>query len=162
MGTLSGMQLVFHGGLCCGIKTIYRMGYGPDAPEHENPALEKVPINNIDQCGGDVSSDERFFHMDAPEESGKDRLDRYIEYMKKYRPKNVLEVVLAESAYRHSCQMVWKPILEERGFKCVTSHKNSNSGNTIHIFHLLIDEDYLEDEDDDYDEDYDDYFDDED
>lgn len=138
MASLSGMQLVFHGGKCCGIKTVYCMG---GAPTESQPALQKLARrNNRDQNYGEVSSDMRFFTNDAPEESGKDRLKRYIEFMEKNRPRNVLEVVICESQYGWTDQKAWVPTLEEFGFKMVNRHSNSNSGNHIQIWHLNIGE----------------------
>lgn len=139
MASLSGMQLVFHGGKCCGIKTVYCMGTSPDE-KHE--ALEKLARrNNRDQTYGDVSSDMRFFTDDAPEESGKDRLKRYITFMERNRPRNVLEVVLCEfSRCEWQDQTAWVPTLEELGFKLVNRHSNSNSGNFIQIWHLNVGE----------------------
>lgn len=152
MASLSGMQLVFHGGKCCGIKTVYCMGTSPDE-KHE--ALEKLARrNNSDQSYHEVGSGIRFFSDAAPEESGKARLKRYIEFMEKNRPRNVLEIVLCESSrYEWQDQTAWVSTLEELGFKMVNRHSNSNSGNHIQIWHLNIGEtsdvSATEDDDDD-------------
>jgi len=145
-----GMLLVFHGGLCCGIKTVYNMGY---KPEDSHKELKAVPRDDRDKNGFDTSSKDRFFHLEAPKETGKERLQRYIEYMKKYRPQNILEVCLASSYSKDYNQIHnWGPVLEEFGFKCVTKATNSNSSNTVAIYHLVIDEGSPDDdEDDDYD-----------
>lgn len=139
MASLSGMQLVFHGGKCCGIKTVYCMGTDPAVSQ---PSLEKMARrNNRDQTYGDVSSDMRFFTDSAPEESGKDRLQRYITFMERNRPRNVLEVVLCESSdHEWQDQSAWVPTLQELGFKMVNRHSNSNSGNFIQIWHLNVGE----------------------
>lgn len=152
MASLSGMQLVFHGGKCCGIKTVYCMG---TSPAETQPSLGKLARrNNHDQSYHEVSSGIRFFSDAAPEESGKARLKRYIEFMEKNRPRNVLEVVLCESSrYEWQDQSAWVPTLEELGFKMVNRHSNSNSGNHIQIWHLNIGEtsdvSATEDDDDD-------------
>lgn len=139
MASLSGMQLVFHGGKCCGIKTVYCMGTDP---AENQPPLEKLSKrNNHDQSYHEVGSGIRFFTDDAPEESGKARLKRYIEFMERNRPRNVLEVVLCESSrYEWQDQTAWVSTLEELGFKLVNRHSNSNSGNFIQIWHLNVGE----------------------
>jgi len=165
--SLPGMQLVFHGGKCCGIKTIYGLGYGPNAPTAIQPALEALPKrDDRDQCGWDCSSEDRFFHEEAPKESATDRLDRYIDYMKRRRPCNIVEIVIAirNDNFDWSCQRFWPDVLKEKGFKEVNRHLNSNSGNTCAVFHLNIDEDYpgkddshpWDEDDDDCDDDYED------
>lgn len=137
MSKLAGMQLVFHGGKCCGIKTVYQMDTDP---ESKHNSLDKIPQNNGDQSYHDVGSDKRFFHLDAPYESGYDRLKRYIEYMEKYRPRNILEVVIIKSPkYSWQDQSKWIPVLEGFGFTQVNEHTNSNSGNIVCVFHLNVD-----------------------
>jgi len=134
------MQLVFHGGLCCGIKTIFSMGTNPDSKDYAIPQIAK---DDRDQNGSSVTSDTRFFHEAAPEEKGTARLDRYIDYMKRRRPCNILEVVIAiNSKYSWIDQSRWIPELLSRGFKEVNRHLNSNSGNTCVVFHLNVDENY--------------------
>ena len=138
MASLSGMQLVFHGGKCCGIKTVYCMG---TSPTEYQPSLGKLPRrHNHDQSYHEVNSGLRFFTDAAPEEPGKARLKRYIEFMEKNRPRNVLEVVICESGYDWMDQSDWVPTLKEFGFKMVNRHSNSNSGNHIQIWHLNVGE----------------------
>lgn len=160
---LHGMQLVFHGGKCCGIKTIYGLGYGSVCTTATMSPLEKIPRDDTDQGGGSVNSDKRFFHEEAPKENATERLDRYIAYMKKRRPGNLLEVVLAwpdHKDYEYMSQEPWVPVLLERGFKEVARQLNSNSGNICAVFYLNIDEEWPGKEksriaDDDCDDDYD-------
>lgn len=138
MASLSGMQLVFHGGKCCGIKTVYCMGTSPVEKHESLVALSRR--NNSDQTYGEVGSGMRFFTDSAPEESGKDRLQRYITFMERNRPRNVLEVVLCESSSDWQNQTAWVPTLEGLGFKMVNRHSNANSGNFIQIWHLNVGE----------------------
>lgn len=128
------MKLIFHGGKCCGIKTIYDLGISPSFLAPELPAIE---LNNSDIHYHDVSSNQRFFHEAAPEETLLARLDRYIEYCRRRRPQHLIEIVLAKGAYCD--QKAWYPVLEERGFKRVSSTQNSNSGNILHVYHLCYD-----------------------
>lgn len=132
------MNLGFHAGKCCGIKVIWEFNRFPD---EEVPALPKIAINDSDILYRTVSSLDRFFHEAAPQETRIERLDRYIAYLRERRPQHIIEVVLAESNESSLCQRVWFPIVEARGFKRVTSAKNSNSGNICHIYHLIINED---------------------
>lgn len=131
------MHLVFHGGKCCGIKTIY--GFERD-PEDELDALPAIPKNSADIMYHTVGSNIRFFHLAAPEESRLKRLDRYLDFVKKHRPSHIIEVTLAESDDRYLNQTIWFPLLEERGFIRVNKAKNSNSGNIVHVFHLNIEQ----------------------
>jgi hypothetical protein len=126
------MRLVFHGGKCCGIKTIY----GFESPDSLLSAVEEKSQNNIDAAGGHVSSNIDFFTDAAPQETEKERLDRLIAFCIKRRPAGIIEVTLAESHHLYWSQIPkWGPLLRKRGFKCVNKCRNSNSGNTVHVFH---------------------------
>lgn len=131
------MHLGYHGGKCCGIKVIYGFGANPDDEVMED-ALDAIPITHADSMGHTVRSSDRFFHESAPRETALQRLDRYISYIKERRPEHIIEVVLAKGHFID--QSKWFPVLEEKGFKKVNSCKNSNSGNTVHVFHLNIGE----------------------
>jgi len=132
------MHLGFHIGRCCGIKTIYGMGIEPVGNEAALPAVPG-PVN-YDRAGAAVDTSTRFYHDEAPKESKLDRLDRYLNFVKKTRPEHIVEIVLAESVYSFVDQSAWVPELETRGFKLVNSCKNSNSGSTVHVYHLNVGE----------------------
>ncbi len=135
------LKLVNHGGMCCGIKTIYDFPYYKDDfldEEYENPIKKIAHRNNKDICYDPVSSDDMFFTDAAPQESTEKRLDRYIEFVKSWRPQHVIEVVICSNGCGNQRYLI--PYLEKRGFKAVTTAKNSNSDNEITIFHLVIDE----------------------
>lgn len=120
------MRLILHGGQCCGFKCIYDLGY---CPTETVPAKRKTKKL---QNEGDAyySSPKSFFWESAPEETKGKRLDRLLEFLDEYRPQGICEIILAD------WQLVaWRPFLLERGFKEVNKCKNSNSGNTIHVFH---------------------------
>lgn len=129
------MHLAFHGGLCCGIKTIYGFGF---VPQMSLPALSEKALDDSDVFGSTVKSNQRFFHEAAPAETCLQRLDRYIAYVKLRRPRHIIEVTLATTEPNSGGQFVWFPLLRRRGFKRVTMNKNSNSGNYVHIFHKVI------------------------
>jgi hypothetical protein len=143
------MFLSFHIGKCCGMKTIWGMGCKPVSYEDGGNkkeyllgklgALEK-PMKH-DKVGAGVESHTRFYHHAAPMETRLQRLDRYLNFVKDERPNNIIEIILAESINHYSNQMEWVPELEKRGFKFVNKCKNSNSGNTIHVYHLNVGED---------------------
>lgn len=135
-----GMMLVNHGGMCCGIKTIYGMGEEPDSCYQEEINGDgEVDVSDV--YGDDTGTHQSFFTDKAPYEKSVARLDRYIEWVKHHRPAHILEIVLATHPEReYWSQHNWFPVLLERGFKEVNSNKNSTSGNTIHIFHLNINE----------------------
>ena len=133
------MRLSFHIGKCCGIKTIWNMGVNPIG--REEATLSELPAKmQHDRLGATVSSEMRFFHEKAPQESKLKRLDRYLRFVKRERPQHIVEIVLAESAYYHADQSAWVPELEARGFRLVNSCMNSNSRNTIHVYHLNVGE----------------------
>lgn len=130
------LSLVFHGGNCCGIKTVH--GFGCNPLGMTGP-LPRIPEDESDKIGTTVSSKQRFFHEEAPLETKVDRLKRYIAYMGQYRPSNILEAAIA-TREPLTIQDQWIPIFEELGFKLVNSHKNSNTGNTVHVWHLNVGE----------------------
>lgn len=131
------MRLVFHGGKCCCIKTIYGFGTNPKA---KVPAVEAKKSINPDQGGQHVNSDMDFFTDAAPDETYLERLDRLIEFCQRKRPHGIIEVALATADCPCCNQVtVWKPLLEERGFKEVANCYNSNSTNRVHVFYLISD-----------------------
>lgn len=125
-----GPKLVFHGGLCCGIKTIHGFYSSPASQVSE---LEECPKDDIDKLGGTVSSSRRFFTDAAPAETGGERVDRYIKFVRKRRPQHVIEVVIADYQMHQ-----WGAFLKKRRFRKVSSFVNSNTDNTVHIFHKYI------------------------
>ena len=131
------MHLSFHIGKCCGIKTIWGMGLQPGGME---PALQAEVAASHDRFGNAVETYMRFYHLKAPQEAKLERLDRYLNFVKKCRPRHVVEIVLAESVHPHVDQSAWVPELETRGFRLVNSCENSNSGSIIHIYHLNVGE----------------------
>lgn len=133
-------RLVNHGGLCCGIKTIYGLGYSPDSPAK---VLEAVPYNNRAKCGDHVWSSLRYFSDAAPAETYAERVERYIKFVQKHAPKHLIEVVLESGQYEGACSWNssypgWKAFLRKHKFKKVNSFLNSNSGNTVLVFHKTI------------------------
>ena len=124
------MDVVTHGGKCCGIKTIWGFLGHPDheastrvAKDNDNPDLISV-TQNIGKS----------FHAPAlPSEMGKERLDRLIEYVRRKRPSHMIEAVL-----NHYQLPYWGQLLRERGFRMVTTYTNSNTLCKIFVFHLVF------------------------
>lgn len=133
------MRLVYHGGQCCGIKIIKDFPWlTTDSIKTElTCAVKRKEVTNKDKYGNTVSSNDDFFTDEAPKETYPERLDRLINFVRVNRPKHIIEAVLADGRYSNQSYL-WGPILEERGFKKVTSALNSNSGNTCHIYHLVV------------------------
>lgn len=132
------MIIAFHGGMCCGMKTICHLGLTPHQVHEE---LE----GDADHANRDIAGEEtetwmNFYPFPAPHETGASRLKRYIEYLKKKRPQHIVEVVIAKSDSVYLDQSDWVPVLLQQGFKIVNENKNSNSGNTIVVFHLNLNE----------------------
>ena len=140
---MAQLKCVYHGGKCCGIKTIYGFGYGDNAKKHMEDSLYETgdgTPEDYDKSGDEVSSDLPFFTEEAPEESTLDRLDRYLSFIEKWRPSGIVEITLAETmsnvdSYWNQVR-IWEKDLLDRGFKEVNKHKNSNSGNIVHVYHL--------------------------
>lgn len=130
------LQLGFHGGKCCGIKVIFGFPYPYyDEWDRKQPACEKKDPVNLDANGSNVSSDKPFFTDEAPGEGPDERLDRLISFCEKRRPKGIIEVTLATGSHGFNQTIEWTPKLLERKFKIVNECKNSNSGNTVFVFH---------------------------
>lgn len=132
------MRISLHGGNCCGIKCINGLYYYPDLELAARKPIKRTSfgqkyssgVNDMIQSNPYGKYD--FFNGAAPKETYTQRLDRFITFIKTYRSHHAIEIVLNKTS-----QKAWVPVLEERGFKLVTESKNSNTMNTIQIFHLV-------------------------
>lgn len=133
-----GPKIAFHGGLCCGIKTIHRMGYNPKAVVM---ALEPSDVPDYDQYGHDFNTEVNIFCNDAPEETAEERVDRYLKFLDAVRPYGIIEIILADDPNDEDDQqrLLWEPVLLERRFVMVTDCYNSNSGNRVYVYHRKTD-----------------------
>lgn len=122
------MKLFHHGGLCCGITSIY--GFYAK-PEHE---IASKTASDVDKYFRVVD-----YKLDSrgcatweilPQEKAIDRFDRYVKAVEAKRPQGIIEVVLMDFQ-----QLYWKQVLLDYGFVQVNKAKNSNSGNTIYVWH---------------------------
>ena len=131
------MRMSFHGGMCCGIKHIFELNFG--GLDDLCDALPEVRKNNSDCSYYWTQQDERVFTDAAPAETKLKRLDRYLEWLKLHRPSGIVEITLVTPTHGSYSQLVWVPVLKERGFREVTPEGgvyNSNSGNYVRVFHL--------------------------
>lgn len=132
------MKVLYHGGLCCGIKIIYGFQGNPAYNECKtyepewvkDPSLKDSKMNK-DKRGVNVSSEESPCPLAFPRQTGLERLKALIKWVKEWRPKGIIEITLTD-AY----QSYWYPELKKLRFKEVNKFVNSNSGNTVRIFHL--------------------------
>lgn len=130
------MHLGFHGGKCCAIKHIFNMGSGPHDVQ---PELVESPYLLNDLNGEDVSSSMRYYYHAAPMESSKERLNRYVSFLRQENSGSIVEIVLADSEYEKQTK-AWHEILNDLGFKIVSEVMNSNSDNMCYVYHLVIDD----------------------
>lgn len=120
------MRLILHGGKCCGMKCIYDLGYYPTEIVPRKRKTKKLK----NEGAAYLSSPKSFFYEAAPEETKGQRLNRLLEFLDEKRPKGICEIVLAD------WQLVaWRDFIKARGFVEVNKCMNSNSGNSIHVFH---------------------------
>lgn len=151
------MRLAAHGGYCCGIKTIHGLGESPDdLISEKEPHKHVFTLHDADQSGCPPHGDINLFTAGAPEETKGSRFKRVLAHLKYIRPAGVCEVVTVDSGDTDNNEFFattgkWGDFLAGLGFNKVTSAKNSNSGNTIDIWHLMYNEgEGWEDVDDDY------------
>ena len=126
-----------HGGYCCGIRQIFGFRLRPDEIIQARNVVEVARHSKLDLPFAIYIRDEQDakYPQKEPQETTLEKLDRYLRYDDALFGSGVLEIVLAESNYAHVNQACWMPIVKERGFERVTSNLNSNTGNTIHIYH---------------------------
>lgn len=129
-----GLDIRMHGGQCCGIKVICGFLCGPHALVRKRKAKQAVLA---DCCGYSHSVGVSFFHEEAPKEKNWERFNRYMHFLEKRRPQGIVEVVLTK--YQEN-SLGWGPLLLQAGFKEVSRCKNSNSCNTIIVYHFLMGE----------------------
>lgn len=136
------LKIAFDGGKCCGVKIIHGFTFNYEgAARIDDPqwelALEKKSFKQPDAYGHDVSSNYNMYHLQAPQESPRDRFKRYLKYLEEWRPSGIVIVNLCEDKPADSYgQEFWFPIVEEHGFKLVARFKNSNSGRFVRTYML--------------------------
>lgn len=138
------LMLLSHGGDCCGIKQIY--GFGKDPID----LVYAIKAAKTAKESTDAATARRMMsNVNLPQESATDRLKRYVDYAVKAWPGHLLEVAIVVKNAPHlvySSQKAWVPILEDMGFKKVNEFKNSNTANTVGVFHLIIKDGKIKDQ----------------
>lgn len=143
------MQLVHHGGKCCGMKTIFNLGMYPEQSssyniseyhytDYEKEASNKPSYFNNDVTYDHVSCDQGLFYEAAPKETKGERLKRIVDFVGKNRSHHCVEVILQLNGA--GSQSAWKPYLIEMGFRPGPEWYNSNSGNRCQVFHVILEE----------------------
>lgn len=120
-------QVSYHGGACCGIKHIWGLPPSPSSTVGRKGKQKAGPNEATQYYRGNAS----FFPITAPLEKASDRLNRIIDYIKSRRPGGIIEIVLSSHQLLN-----WREHLKSIGFVEVNKVRNSNSGNTIHVYHL--------------------------
>lgn len=144
------MEIVHHGGKCCGMKTLFGFHLDPSAElkattkvipaDYKRSYEKKLDITpgtlNRDKYGKAAGSEWPFRSTEKdiwPEETAGERFDRIIKHTCKHRPDHMIECVL--TIYQKE---YWHDILLANGFNLVTTWKNSNTQNTLYAYHLVI------------------------
>ncbi len=145
------IKIQTHGGRCCGIKSIH--GFHGNSPDTIVVPKKAQPDNHrqTDIYRHSVHQNYNWYRPKRPRETYLQRFEEYIRYIQEHRPAGLIEVTMTY------CQLTiygWRTHLERLGFKETLKFKNSNSGDTVYVFHLVYDLS----NDDDYDCDDDDYY----
>lgn len=85
--------------------------------------------------------EERVMLTGAPAQTYEERLDHYLNFLREWRPRGIVEISLITPGGSDYSQHLWVPIIEKRGFVEVTPEggvPNSNSGNKVRVFHLYM------------------------
>lgn len=142
------MQLINHGGHCCGVKHL--RGFG-------NPQEKSLEILLVAQRGVDLVFDgKRYVSKDNPErdhisletritEKTREQAfdDAVSEFQKRDPEKDngrfkggILEVILTDKFFENIYGKFWTDKLKTAGFVLVSRFLNTNSNNVCNVFHL--------------------------
>ena len=158
------LRVVADGGNCCGLKHIYGFGQKPTEKQAAYRTLKGRQTVGGDnpygcQMGGDHSHrDKDATYVDLPKQSGEQRLYDLVETVRKNGLKRHLiqctlvdgygigsdgnpdweipEACLNLNEWYH--QRNWYPVLEKAGFKQVNRWMNTNSGNYVTCWQLVM------------------------
>lgn len=128
----------FHGASCCGISTLHLCGY--ESPEY---VVSEVPTPSRNYVMELQRARIIYASLAHPEQTAGERADDFIRRLSDDGRRGLIEVVLItdsdcfdEDEEPDATQEAWIPWLKQRGFKKVNEFQNSNSGNTLSVFHL--------------------------
>lgn len=122
------MQLTYHGGHCCGMSHIHGMGSDINFQHPLTPA--RIPAGSLNVPDGYTNS--RILGQAFPAETYRRRLTRLIREVRAFRLSGIIEIVLAGPTQREA----WENLLFKHGFELVNEAVNSNSSNTLYVYHL--------------------------
>lgn len=129
------MKVICHGGYCCGMTHI--QGF-PSSLAQPMPATIKKPANEFYKWKKENPSYYWMMQYERPQETAEERLRWLVSQGLRVltdRSSGIVEAVLTSYQGRGVAE-TWRPLMTELGFKEVNSHQNSNSGRTLHVFHL--------------------------
>lgn len=125
------MLLLNHGGGCCGTKHICGFFRAPNSPHLLSPEdTDELEVMAAGAQGRECG--QNFYAGKCPAETPLERLDRYLTFLKENQPSGLVEIQLV--GFQKS---VWNKCLEERGFSVVCKYENSNTSNTIYVYHKI-------------------------
>lgn len=125
--------VLYHGGMCCGVKEIAGFIESPRAMAPAIGKLKDLNAGRRDIYGYHVSTSQRWNVEAAPKETNLDRFKRLVALIKSRRPQGLVQAFL--TAYQ---TILWEEHLLNQGFVKDLEFKNSNSGNTIYRYSLVI------------------------
>ena len=126
------MELRYHAGGCCGVKTICGFFGVPEMPLGPKNAEDR-PLYSQDRQkqGWQVHVSAQFYWPEAPQESRIARLQRYINFCKEQCGSGLIEVTLSDLQFPR-----WESVIFAEGFENVAEFVNGNSNRTIRVYHL--------------------------
>lgn len=126
------MNLKYHMGGCCGIKTICGFWSPPSMQVSAKPEEERSSYHKDRQKDGlAVTQNDDFYWPEAPQEKCHERLRRYIDFCKEKCGSGLIEVSLSFSQWH-----IWEATLLTEGFEQKTEFVNGNSKMKIRVYHL--------------------------
>ena len=120
-----------HGGFCCGMTHVYNF---PRQNPESLVAIRQKTDEQWDQYRRSYVAYSRALNSNRPQETFRERLIGIVSDIATSRNKGIVEVVLTQHQAPY-----WEEVLDEIGFRLVTTHTNSNSRNTLYVFHLNTD-----------------------
>jgi len=141
------MQIMLHGGKCCGIKHIYDVSEHPDYETSSQAASERLDPLNVERGMSTNGEGKNIWSEKRPAETYGKRFAAAIEFINNTRKQvhlpqagQLIQVVIPQSNKQY-----WEPIYKHFGFELVTQFQNSNSGANLCVYHLVTknDVDYI-------------------
>lgn len=123
-----------HGGFCCGMTHIFNFPPMPTSVLNERVAKDKAERTAFIR---DYPYQAQVLNDSYPQQTAAERLTQMVASIENgipnvrgARPLGIIDIVLTDE----QCDF-WRDTIEALGFKEVGSNENSNSSNTIRVFH---------------------------